>query len=105
MPIYTTHDGKRIGKALRDELGLQAILVYESPLMENAIKVEELLQRRFQHLDLGVRMWRYPAQGPKMSTVPGHYKVFITFSFKLQEAAANGRIKLNKTKRIKYLSK
>ena len=55
MPIYTTHDGQRIlDKALRDELGLKAFVVFDSPLMENAIEVEELLQRRFSEIYINI---------------------------------------------------
>ena len=44
-------------------LGFEAVEVYASTLMVNARKVEKALQLRYQHLPLGLRLWRHADTG------------------------------------------
>lgn len=49
-----------------------------------ASKVEDLLQTRYNHLPLGVKLWRAPAKGSNHSLEEEEeFKVFMTFSFDL----------------------
>ena len=70
------------------------MVVYQSNIKINAFAVEDALQNMLQHIDLGRRLWRFPAMGQKEpTTLPNDnvYKVCITHSFDVQAA-----IKANK---------
>jgi hypothetical protein len=76
-------------KECRDVLGMGYLVVYESPVKHNAFAVEAELQRALQHIPLGRRLWRQVGMGQnKPDTLPGDvlYKVFFTYSFKVQAA-------------------
>ena len=62
------------------EVGFIFFEVYSSTLMINARYVEKALQKRYQHLPLGLRLWRHPDKGKKYDKeVDGKlHKVFIT---------------------------
>ena len=50
------------------EVGFIFFEVYSSTLMINARYVEAALQMRYQHLPLGLRLWRHPDKGKKYDT-------------------------------------
>ena len=85
------------GKA-QSELGFIFQEVYASKLKCNARMVENALQQRYQHLDLGHRLWRCVDKGSKYDTeVDGKlHKVFITYSPLISEMLADGKIMVNK---------
>ena len=97
-PVLLWSDGTTItmGKA-QSELGFIFQEVYASKLKCNARMVENALQQRYQHLDLGHRLWRYADKGSKYDTeVDGKlHKVFITYSPLISEMLADGKIKVN----------
>jgi hypothetical protein len=67
----------------RNELGFDAITLYENPLRVNAALVEARLQEMFQDKPLGtVRLWRAVAMGHKYDEPSEKMvvKVFLTFS-------------------------
>jgi len=93
QPVITNPDGTAIGlKKLEHELGFQSIILYQSEVMSNATLVEKLLQDKFQHLPLGLRLWKCSAKGPNHSLELGKYKVFMTFAFNLTDAVEEGTI-------------
>lgn len=49
----------------RDILGFRCLEVYSSTLMINARYVEKALQARYQHIPLGLCLWRCPDKGKK----------------------------------------
>ena len=63
----------------------------------NARYVEAALQRRYQNLPLGMRLWRYPDKGPKFDKeIDGKlHKVFITVSPLIGQLLAERLIKVN----------
>ena len=97
-PVLLMHDGSTItmGKA-RKELGFDRVEVYASTLKINARAVEEALQFRYQHLPLGIRLWRCPDKGPKYDKeIDGKlHKVFITCSPRVGQMLAERQIKVN----------
>ena len=65
------------------------LVVYQSSVKINAFAVEAALQRALHHIPLGRRLWRQVGMGQnKPDTLPGDvlYKVFFTYSFKVQAA-------------------
>ena len=90
-PVLLMHDGSTItmGKA-RKELGFDRVEVYASTLKINARAVEDALQYRYQHLPLGIRLWRYPDKGSKFDKVVDGklHKVFITYLLACHRAEA-----------------
>ena len=98
-PVLLWSDGTTItmGKA-QSELGFIFQEVYASKLKCNARMVENALQQRYQHLDLGHRLWRCADMGSKYDTeVDGKlHKVFITYSPLISEMLADGKIMVNK---------
>ena len=82
----------------KTKLGFTFQTVYESTLKLNARDVEDALQKRYQHLKLGQRLWRCPDKGSKFDgpeDVGKLHKVFITFSPHVKQMLANGEIKVN----------
>jgi hypothetical protein len=57
--------------------------------------VEDALQRLWNHLPLGIRLWRGVAMGPSDSKHLNIYKVFITFTEDLAEWVESGEIVVN----------
>ena len=78
-------------------LNFTFIEVYSSTLMINARYVEKALQQRYQHLPLGLRLWRCPDMGKKYDKeIDGKlHKVFITCSPSVAQMLAERRIKVN----------
>jgi hypothetical protein len=70
----------------RDDLGFVSECVFQSPYLFDVTRVEEAIQRQFQHLRFGHRLWRYAAKGKSADKGDIHnnciYKVFITLSEK-----------------------
>ena len=97
-PVLLMHDGSTIamGKA-RKELGFDRVEVYASTLKINARAVEDALQYRYQHLPLGIRLWRCPDKGSKFDKVVDGklHKVFITYSPLVAKMLAERKIKVN----------
>ena len=64
------------------EVGFIFFEVYSSTLMINARYVEAALQKRYQHLPLGLRLWRHPDKGKKYDKEIDNklHKVFIACS-------------------------
>ena len=58
--------------------------MYSSKVYYNASQMEELLQRRLNHLPLGTRLWRYIAKGgysDQQKYQQGNlFKVFLTYA-------------------------
>jgi len=50
---------------MKDELGFKVETLFTSKLKNNARDVEDALQRKFQGLPLGCRLWRRPDVGAK----------------------------------------
>jgi hypothetical protein len=73
-------------KEARDDLGFVSECVFKSPYLFDVTRVEEAIQRQFQHLQLGHRLWRHAAKGKSADKGDIHnsciYKVFITLSEK-----------------------
>ena len=68
-PVLLWDDGSVITqKEAEDQLGFKGVELYSSSLKINARRVEDALQQRFQHLALGIRLWRYNDQGAKYDT-------------------------------------
>ena len=85
-------------KQARDEFGFRSIVVYENQLHCNASSIEDKLQKRYQYLPLGCRLWRCVGKGAKYNKdeVQQVHKVFITYSFKVQKAVNEGKLKIQK---------
>ena len=99
-PVLLWSDGTTItmGKA-QSELGFIFHEVYASKLKCNARMVENALQQRYQHLDLGHRLWRCADMGSKYDKevdLGKVHKVFITYSPLISEMLADGKIMVNK---------
>jgi hypothetical protein len=99
-PVLLWSDGTTItmGKA-QSELGFIFQEVYASKLKCNARMVENALQQRYQHLDLGHRLWRCADMGSKYDKevdLGKVHKVFITYSPLISEMLADGKIMVNK---------
>ena len=106
---YTINPGKRNNPVLlwlddatitmgeaRSELGFTSHEVYASTLKYNARMVEKALQLRYQHLQLGQRLWRCPDKGSKFDQEVDDkvHKVFITHSTLISDMIADGLIKV-----------
>ena len=80
-------------KDARNLLGFTFFEVYSSTLKTNARYVEAALQMRYQHLPLGLRLWRYPDKGAKYDKeIDGKlHKVFITCSPELAARRPDAR--------------
>jgi len=58
-------DGSITRTQMINDLGFKVVTLFTSSFMINARDVEDALQRRFQGLPLGRRLWRSPDQGAK----------------------------------------
>ena len=64
----------------------------------NSTKLEAALQRKYQSLPLGRRLWRRVGAGSNGLHEPRderEHKVFIAYSFEVSSAVADGRLKIN----------
>jgi hypothetical protein len=98
-PVLLWSDNSTITMSdAQSELGFTFHEVHASTLKYNARMVEKALQQRYQHLELGHRLWRCPDKGSKFDKeVDGKvHKVFITFSPLISQMLADGKIKVNK---------
>ena len=97
-PVLLWADGSTIsmGEAM-SQLGFEYFEIYASSLKINARSVECALQKRLQHLPLGMRLWRHPDMGPKFDTAPDDkvHKVFIAISWNVAKMLAAREIKVN----------
>ena len=77
-------------KDAKNLLGFTFFEVYSSTLKTNVRYVEAALQMRYQHLPLGLRLWRHPDKGKKFDTkVDGKlHKVFIACSPRVAQISA-----------------
>ena len=88
-PVLVHGDDSTITmKEARDHGGFLSQVVYESAFLFDAARVEEAIQRTFQHLPLGTRrLWRHVAMGPSSNKSDVNetrvYKVFITYSMQV----------------------
>ena len=97
-PTLLWADGSTISmKEAQTLAGFIFFEVYSSTLMINARYVERALQKRYQHLPLGVRLWRHPDKGKKYDKeVDGKvHKVFITCSPRVAQMLSEREIKVN----------
>ena len=98
-PVLLWRDGSVITKKEAEgELGFKCVELYASPLKLNARRVEEALQQYYQHVELGVRLWRCPDKGSKYDTEADAnkvHKVFLTYSPRVIEMLRKGTIKIN----------
>ena len=88
---------RRERKDAKNLLGFTFFEVYSSTLKINARYVEAALQMRYQHLPLGLRLWRHPDKGKKYDTeIDGKlHKVFITSSPCVAQMLCERKIKVN----------
>ena len=96
-PVLLWPDGSTISMGDAEHtLGFKAVEVYASTLKVNARKVEDALQRRYQRLPLGLRLWRCVDKGSKYDKeIDGKvHKVFITHS-RIAQMLAERKIKVN----------
>ena len=98
-PVLLWRDGSVITKKeAEDKLDFKCVELYASPLKLNARRVEEALQQYYQHVELGVRLWRCPDKGAKYDTEADAnkvHKVFLTYSPRVIEMLREGTIKIN----------
>ena len=98
-PVLLWRDGSVITKKEAEgELGFKCLELYASTLKLNARRVEEALQQYYQHVELGVRLWRCPDKGAKYDTESDTNKVhevFLTYSPRVIEMLREGTIKIN----------
>jgi hypothetical protein len=81
------------------ELEFERVEVYSSLWKINARGVEAALQKRFQHLPIGQRLWRDADKGAKFDTPSDAgkiHKVFLTYSKIAHQALIHAEIKINK---------
>ena len=72
-------------KQAPEHFGFVSQVVYEASILINASRVEDAIQNRFQHLEMGSqRLWCCVAKGKSSEkndvNEPVVYKVFITYS-------------------------
>ncbi len=102
-PTLTYPDGSHVTqKEAEEQFGFYGVVLFETPYLEQAATVEEMLQRHYQFevgLALGKRLWRHPGMGSKyvLKQEPERiYKVFHTSSVYLQEAIKKGELVVQK---------
>ena len=97
-PVLLWADGSTITMGNAEKvLGFEFREVYCSTLKINARYAEDALQLRYQHLPLGLRLWRCPDKGSKYDkkVVDKLHKVFITYSPLVAKMLAERKIKVN----------
>jgi hypothetical protein len=98
-PLYRHNiesDGSIITpKQMKDELGFKVETLFTSKFMINARDVEDALQRKFQHLPLGCRLWRRPDAGAKFAIPDGKvHSVGIVYSDQILPLIEQGMIEV-----------
>ena len=69
---------------MKGELGFKVETLFTSKFKINARDVEDALQRKFQHLPLGCRLWRRPDAGAKYEELDGKvHSVGIVYSYQI----------------------
>ena len=97
-PVLVTMDGETINGALLKSMEFQASFLFHARFLLDATRVEEAIQTHFHDLKVGTeRCWRTPAMGRSTDQKDVYnetdYKVFITWSRKVQQFISEGRIK------------
>jgi len=109
-PTLLYPDGTHVTqKEAEDNFGFYGVVLFETPYLQQAATVEEMLQRHYQDevkvevdqvgLVLGKRLWRYPGMGSKYARGQKRkriYKVFLASSVYLQEAITKGELVVQK---------
>jgi hypothetical protein len=96
--LLWAHDGVITQRQAERELGFKYVELYCSTLKINARRVEDALQKRFQYLPLGTRLWRCIDKGAKYDTPEDAgkvHKVFLTYSPLVAKELRRLTIKLN----------
>ena len=94
-PVLLRVNGRGITmNEAREEFGFRSVFVYKDLLHANTSYIEDQLQRRYQNLDLGRRLWRCNGKGPNFSQKKEVHKVFITYSFKAMNAVNTGKLRI-----------
>ena len=82
-------------KQMKDELGFKVETLFTSKFKINARDVEDALQRKFQHLPLGCRLWRRPDAGAKFEEPDGKvHSVGIVYSDQILPLIEQGMIEV-----------
>ena len=97
-PVLVTMDGETINGALFKSMEFQAMFLLHARFLIDATRVEDAIQTYFNNLKVGTeRCWRTPAKGRSTDQKDVYnetdYKVFITWSRKVQQFISEGRIK------------
>ena len=97
-PVLVTMDGATINGQLLKSMEFQARFLFHSRFLLDATRVEDAIQTYFNNLEVGTeRCWRTPAKGRSTDQKDVYnetdYKVFITWSRKVQQFISEGRIK------------
>ena len=97
-PVLVTMGGETINGALLESMEFQAMFLFHSRFLLDATRVEDAIQTYFNNLEVGTeRCWRTPAKGRSTDQMDVYnetdYKVFITWSRKVQQFISEGRIK------------
>ena len=97
-PVLVTMDGETINGALLKSMEFQAMFLFHARFLIDATRVEDAIQTYFNNLEVGTeRCWRTPAMGRSTDQMDVYnetdYKVFITWSRKVQQFISEGRIK------------
>ena len=73
----------------RDVYGFESIIVYTHQMRYNVGRIEDAIQRRYEHLPLGTKLWRsvakgWPLKDEHTQVSPERlFYVFLAFSFNL----------------------
>mgnify|MGYP004294808473 CR=1 FL=1 len=96
-PVLVWQNGNTITQVQATRiLGFKFVELFASTLKINARRVEDALQRRFQRLPLGTRLWRQVDRGAKYDkALDGKvHKTFLTFSPLVDQAIRDKKIKI-----------
>ena len=94
-------DGSKlgVGEKVRAQYGIGYIDLYENVHQINARLIEKYLQKLFQHLPFGNRLWEQPDAGGKYKIDDSRkHQVFVTFSSKIIAAIKKGELRLKEGK-------
>ena len=89
-PVLVKADGSTIKmKEARNDYGFKSIIVYTDQMRYNVGRIEDAIQRRYDHLPLGKKLWRSVAKGWPLKDEHTKvsrkrlFNVFLAFSFNL----------------------
>ena len=86
-PVLQWQNGNHITmNEAREILGFQSIALWKGKFLKDATSVEEALQRHYDYLPLGERLWRHVAKGRKRGDElikRRRYQVFLSFTYGL----------------------